>query len=225
MASTQRTPSEARGTPGTREGRDRRRLLRRLAVAGVAGAAFVPGITAHAAGAAPADAPVTTAEACNVWTQLLSARYTVTDSSEAFLSIGAISTANRTSGPINLYQSLSTTQTLTASGNIGLSYSGFGGSLGASYSLSWELGQGIGPYAIAPGETGRATYGFNVVRFTGTAQWCMPWGQWSSPLPIVGVAPLELHVVIERYPNGEAPPVPVGIPIDQAMNGLIPMAR
>ncbi|MFD2469360.1 hypothetical protein [Amycolatopsis silviterrae] len=167
----------------------------------------------------------TPGNSCDPATQAFSTRYTVSASSEDFLRVGAISTANGTDAPIDLQQTLSTTQTLTASGNITMSYQGIGGTIGGSYQLSWTLGQNVGPYSIKPGETGRATYGFDVVRFTGTAQTCLPWGQWGHDQPIWGFAPLDLHVVIDRYPNGQATPAPVGIPVDQATAGLKKMSK
>mgnify|MGYP002759714384 FL=1 len=124
---------------------------------------------------------------------------------DKFTPAGTISATNDTKHEIPLTQKLSKSQSIsltvkgdrteTTSVNLGGDASGKSGkgSVGiayelakqigfeASYSLSWEVGQDIGPYDVPAGYTGEATYGFRTVNMTGTQQFCKANGTWSNP--------------------------------------------
>ena len=142
---------------------------------------------------------------CNAWEDYRTMVYKVTDN---FTPVGTISTTNSTSAPVNLTQNLSKTQTVTmsvngsktetASFNLGGTQNLDKGSINAgiaysiaktvgddaSYSLSWSVGQTIGPYEVPAGYTGEATYGFRTIAMTGTQQYCMLNGAWSNPVAL-----------------------------------------
>ena len=136
-----------------------------------------------------------------------------------FLPVGTISTTNLSDNAIPLSQDLSRTQTISASingsktetlslggsgskkgieGNIGYSLAK---SLGwdASGSLSWSVGQKIGPYDVPAGNTGEATYGFRTVTMTGTQQRCRPNGTWATPTAWVANMPVKNEVRVKNY--------------------------
>ncbi|MDY6049484.1 MAG: hypothetical protein SPI77_02780 [Corynebacterium sp.] len=128
---------------------------------------------------------------------------------EKFVPIGAISAKNTTDADIPLTQSLSQSITISESMTTSLTVSmgyeqdpitlGLALALGrtTSKSLTWSEGQQIGPYMISPGETGTATYGFRTLQLTGTQQYCLPNGTWSTPTPYIMLAPMDKHVVVE----------------------------
>lgn len=153
---------------------------------------------------------------CNPWEDHRTVVYKVTDT---FMPVGTISTTNQTEKDIPLQQNLSKSQsisvdikgdrTLTTSMNAG--YSKDGGSVGisqsiansiggsASYSLSWEAGQSIGPYDVPPNHTGEATYGFRVLDMTGTQQYCKTDGTWSTPTAWSALQPVKNEVRVKLY--------------------------
>lgn len=153
---------------------------------------------------------------CNAWEDYRTVAYKVTDS---FTPAGTISTTNYTQDAINLEQSLSKTQaiklnvqgdqTSTVSANAGYSQKGasFGIAasfaqkigLSASYELSWQVGQKIGPYKVPAGHTGEASYGFRAVTFSGTQQYCKLDGTWPNPTPWVALVPIKNEVQVRTY--------------------------
>ncbi|AKK03783.1 hypothetical protein [Corynebacterium epidermidicanis] len=153
---------------------------------------------------------------CNAWEDYRTVAYKVTDS---FTPAGTVSTTNYTKDDINLEQSLSKTQaiklnvqgdqTSTVSANAGYSEKGasFGIAasfaqkigLSASYELSWQVGQKIGPYKVPAGHTGEASYGFRAVTFSGTQQYCKLDGTWSNPTPWVALVPVKNEVQVRTY--------------------------
>lgn len=145
---------------------------------------------------------------CNASEDLRTVVYKVTDS---FKPVGTISTSNNTDTAIPLTQTLSKTQTVTVSKNGGLSI-GVGlnllllavnvaATLGydASYSLSWTVGQQIGPYQVPAGYTGEATYGFRTVKMVGTQQFCLANGTWSAPVAWSADTPVKNEVKVKMY--------------------------
>ena len=157
---------------------------------------------------------------CNPWEDHRTVVYKVTDN---FMPAGTISTTNQTKKDIPLQQDLSKSQSITlsvngdrtetTSMNAGGKGSGKGaeGSFGishqiatklgasASYSLSWEAGQSIGPYDVPPNHTGEATYGFRVLNMTGTQQYCKPNGTWSTPTFWSAMQPMKNEVRVKLY--------------------------
>ena len=155
---------------------------------------------------------------CNPWEDHRTVVYKVTDK---FLPVGTISTTNQTEHDIPLTQDLSKSQTITLSvegdrtsttsmngglskdgGSVGISHSiaqKIGGS--ASYSLTWDAGQTIGPYDVPPNHTGEATYGFRVLNMTGTQQYCKPNGTWSTPTFWSALQPMKNEVRVKLYNN------------------------
>ncbi len=159
---------------------------------------------------------------CNAWEDKRTAIYKVTDS---FLPVGTISTTNQTASPIPLTQTLSKTQTISikvngsqtettsvngggsgtqggGTGTAGIAYSlakTIGGE--ASYSLSWQVGQTVGPYQVPAGYTGEATYGFRTITMTGTQQYCKLDGTWSTPAAYVAFVPIKNEVRVKLYNN------------------------
>ena len=157
---------------------------------------------------------------CNPWEDHRTVVYKVTDN---FMPAGTISTTNQTKKDIPLQQDLSKSQSITlsvngdrtetTSMNMGGKGSGKGaeGSFGishqiatklgasASYSLSWEAGQSIGPYDVPPNHTGEATYGFRVLNMTGTQQYCKPNGTWSTPTFWSAMQPMKNEVRVKLY--------------------------
>lgn len=150
--------------------------------------------------------------------------YRVTDT---WLPVGTISTYNQTSGPIPLKQTASRSQTISISvngsqtqttsvnlgGNANNSQNGttVGGQTGiafslartiggqASYSLSWNAGQEVGPYQVPAGHTGEATYGFRAVNMSGTQQFCKADGTWSTPTLWRAFVPIKNEVRVKLY--------------------------
>lgn len=142
-----------------------------------------------------------------------------------FTPAGTISAQNKTNKTIPLTQELSKTQTIslsvkgdrteTVSANIGGDVSGDNakGSAGiayelaktigleASYSLSWNVGQTIGPYDVPAGHAGEATYGFRTVNMKGTQQICRPNGTWSTPTAWSAFVPVKNEVEVKLYDN------------------------
>lgn len=163
---------------------------------------------------------------CNASEDSRTVVYRVSDN---WLPVGTLSTFNQTNVPIALKQLTSKTQTIaisvngnasqTASANFGgnASSSQGGTSVGnqygiafslarsiggqASYSLSWNLGQEIGPYQVPAGYTGEATYGFRAVNMTGTQQFCKADGTWSTPTAWVAFVPIKNEVRVKLYNN------------------------
>lgn len=157
---------------------------------------------------------------CNPWEDHRTVVYKVTDN---FMPAGTISTTNQTKKDIPLQQDLSKSQSITLSVNgdrtetTSLNAGGKGsgknseGSFGvsheiatklgasASYSLSWEAGQSIGPYDVPPNHTGEATYGFRVLNMTGTQQYCKPNGTWSTPTFWSAMQPMKNEVRVKLY--------------------------
>ena len=150
-------------------------------------------------------------------------RTVVYKATDTFAPAGTISTTNQTDKSIKLQQDLSKSQeisvsisgdrTETTGFNLGGegSKSGLTGSAGisheiakkisgsASYSLSWEAGQSIGPYDVPPNHTGEATYGFRVLNMTGTQQYCKPNGTWSTPTFWSALQPIKNEVRVKNY--------------------------
>ncbi|WP_297189356.1 hypothetical protein [uncultured Corynebacterium sp.] len=157
---------------------------------------------------------------CNPWEDYRTVLYKAKDN---FTPAGTISATNQTTNDIPLSQSLSMSQSISlnvkgdrsmsTSMNIGGGYSKDGGSVSngitmslsqslgasASYSLSWDQGQNIGPYKIKPGETGEATYGFRTITMDGTQQYCKPNGTWSTPTLWSALAPIKKEVKVKTY--------------------------
>ncbi|EEI62269.1 hypothetical protein [Corynebacterium glucuronolyticum] len=157
---------------------------------------------------------------CNPWEDYRTVLYKAKDN---FTPAGTISATNQTTNDIPLSQSLSMSQSISlnvkgdrsmsTSMNIGGGYSKDGGSVSngitmslsqslgasASYSLSWNQGQSIGPYTIKPGETGEATYGFRTITMDGTQQYCKPNGTWSTPTLWSALAPIKKEVKVKTY--------------------------
>ncbi|MDO5035136.1 MAG: hypothetical protein Q4E01_07130 [Actinomycetaceae bacterium] len=157
---------------------------------------------------------------CNPWEDHRTVVYKATDK---FMPAGTISTTNQTKKDIPLQQNLSKSQSIsvsingdrteTTSMNLGGGYEKDGASssvgishdittkLGASasYSLSWEAGQSIGPYDVPPNHTGEATYGFRVLTMTGTQQYCKPNGTWSTPTFWSALQPVKNEVRVKLY--------------------------
>ena len=157
---------------------------------------------------------------CNPWEDHRTVVYKVTDN---FMPAGTISTTNQTKKDIPLQQDLSKSQSITLSvngdrtettsmnaggkgsgknseGSFGISHQ-IATKLGASasYSLSWEAGQSIGPYDVPPNHTGEATYGFRVLNMTGTQQYCKPNGTWSTPTFWSAMQPMKNEVRVKLY--------------------------
>lgn len=159
---------------------------------------------------------------CNAHEDYRTVIYKVTDD---FSPVGTVSTTNETDSPIPLTQETSRSQTisLTVNGsrtekvdaNLGGTGSGDKGSINAgiayslattvgaeaSYSLSWQVGQTIGPYEIPADHTGEATYGFRTVSMTGTQQRCKANGTWSTPTAWRAFVPVKNEVRVNTYAN------------------------
>ena len=159
---------------------------------------------------------------CNSAEDFRTVVYKVKDS---WMPVGTISTTNKTAKSIPLTQSTSRSQTISlsvngsqtekvdvnaggsASGDKGSTNAGIAYSLArtiggeASYSLSWEVGQQIGPYDVPAGHTGEASYGFRAITMTGTQQHCKPNGTWSTPSAWTAFAPLKNEVRVRMYDN------------------------
>lgn len=138
-----------------------------------------------------------------------------------FVPAGTISTTNKSKNPIPLTQELSRTETVSftvkgdrtnsTSVNIGGSKGGasatiaqeISSTIGAefSYSLSWNVGQTIGPYDVPAGNTGEATYGFRTINMTGTQQYCKANGTWSTPTFWSALTPVKNEVQVRLYDN------------------------
>ncbi|WKD56615.1 hypothetical protein CAPI_00135 [Corynebacterium capitovis DSM 44611] len=153
---------------------------------------------------------------CNSTEDYRTVVYKVTDN---FLPVGTISTTNLSDKPVNLTQDLARTASVSASINgsktetlnIGGSGSkdGLQGSIGyalakslgfsVSGSLSWTVGQKIGPYEVPAGNTGEATYGFRTITMTGTQQRCRPNGTWATPTAWIANMPIKNEVRVKNY--------------------------
>ncbi|APT91631.1 hypothetical protein CPHO_00325 [Corynebacterium phocae] len=153
---------------------------------------------------------------CNPWEDKRTVVYKVSD---LFMPVGTISTTNQTNKEILLQQSLSKSQSISVTVNgsrtetVGLNagYAQKGGSAGisyslatamgasASYSLTWNAGQNIGPYPVPANHTGEATYGFRVLNMTGTQQFCKLDGTWSSPTAWSALQPIKNEVRVKLY--------------------------
>ena len=148
---------------------------------------------------------------------------------ESWLPVGTISAKNETEMSIPLTQNTSRAQSISFSvngsrtekidvnlGSNGSSKQGdssIGGQWGiafslaqqigasASYSLSWTVGQNIGPYSVPAGYTGEATYGFRVVNMIGTQQICGSNGLWTTPTMWRAFVPLKSEVRVKLYDN------------------------
>ena len=175
---------------------------------------------------------------CNSTEDYRTVVYKVTDN---FLPVGTISTTNLSDSPVNLTQDLSRTQQISASVNgsktetlnIGGTGSkdGLQGTIGytlakslgwdVSGSLSWSVGQKIGPYDVPAGNTGEATYGFRTVTMTGTQQRCRPNGTWATPTAWIANMPVKNEVRVKNYDTPAASWAPnkgaqVTKPVDDA---------
>ncbi|MCT1558073.1 hypothetical protein M3A96_08090 [Helcobacillus massiliensis] len=159
---------------------------------------------------------------CNAWEDKRTVVYEVKDS---FLPVGTISTKNETDHTIPLTQNTSKSQTIsisvngsrtesldvnaggTKNGENGSTQAGIAYSLAttiggdASYSLSWEVGQQIGPYDVPAGHTGEATYGFRAINMKGTQQYCKLDGTWSTPTAWRAFTPIKNEVRVKNYAN------------------------
>lgn len=159
---------------------------------------------------------------CNSAEDFRTVVYKVKDN---FTPAGTISATNGTSSTIPLTQDLSKSQSIsmsikgdrtsTTSVNLGGDASGDKGSIStgisyslaktlgfdASYSLSWDVGQTIGPYDVPAGKTGEATYGFRTITMTGTQQYCKPNGTWSTPRKWTAFTPIKNQVNVKLYEN------------------------
>ena len=159
-----------------------------------------------------------------------------------FTPAGTISATNQTANPIPLKQDLSKSQSIslsikgdrteTTSVNVGGTGNADGGSIStgvawslaktlgfqASYSLSWEVGQSLGPYDVPTGYTGEATYGFRTISMTGTQQFCKPNGTWSTPTAWSALTPVKNQVNVKLYKNaaGAADGAPIQDPADDS---------
>lgn len=153
---------------------------------------------------------------CNSAEDFRTVVYKVTDN---FLPVGTISTTNLSDKEIPLQQELSRTQEISASVNgsktetleLGgqASKKGMQGNIGYSIaktlgwdvsgSLSWTVGQQIGPYKVPAGNTGEASYGFRTVTMTGTQQHCKPNGTWGTPTAWVANMPVKNEVRVKNY--------------------------
>lgn len=157
---------------------------------------------------------------CNSGEDYRTVVYKVT---EDFLPAGTISATNKSKDPIPLTQNLSKSQSISVSiqgdrtdqtsinlggstsqdgntGSFGIAKSittKLGGSI--SYSLSWNVGQTIGPYQVPANHTGEATYGFRTIDLDGTQQYCRPNGTWSNPTPWRVFAPVKNDVEVKVY--------------------------
>ncbi|MCT1464483.1 hypothetical protein M3A76_10255 [Corynebacterium sanguinis] len=153
---------------------------------------------------------------CNSTEDYRTIVYKVTDN---FLPVGTISTTNLSNNTVPLTQDLSRTQSITASVNgsktetlnLGgqASREGLQGTIGyamaktlgfsVSGTLSWNVGQKIGPYEVPAGHTGEATYGFRTVTMTGTQQRCRPNGTWATPTAWIANMPVKNEVRVKNY--------------------------
>lgn len=162
-------------------------------------------------------------EPCDPAVEWNTYRTTVRKANEDFVSMGAIFTSNRTSSPVPLAQTLSKTQSFTATANAKFSggFSGVQAELGGSveYSVEWTTGQEIGPFDVKPGTTARATYGWDVIRWSGVQQRCSAFKRWTMPAEVNGIAPVQDHVVLDTYPIGKGSPAVPGTSYAAAMNG------
>ena len=155
---------------------------------------------------------------CNALEDYRTVVYKVKDN---FSPAGTISATNKSQHTIPLTQELSRSETisLTVKGdrtnsttaNIGGSKDGISASItqelastiGAefSYSLSWNVGQTIGPYDVPAGHTGEAKYGFRTIDMTGTQQYCKSNGTWSTPTVWSALSPVKNEVQVRLYDN------------------------
>lgn len=159
---------------------------------------------------------------CNAYKDYRTVIYRVDDK---FTPAGTISATNKSNKPIPLTQELSKTQSIkltvkgdrteTVSANLGgeASAKGAKGSAGiayelakqmgveASYELSWNVGQTVGPYDVPAGHTGEATYGFRTINMTGTQQFCKANGTWSNPTAWSALTPVKNQVDVRLYKN------------------------
>lgn len=157
---------------------------------------------------------------CNASEDRRTTVYKVTDK---FMPVGTISTTNNTDKDIPLTQETSKSQsislevngskseTISVNGGGEGSKDGVGGNFGiawelakeiggsASYSLSWDVGQTIGPYDVPAGKTGDATYGFRAINMIGTQQFCKANGTWSNPTAWRAFSPLKNEVRVKIY--------------------------
>lgn len=159
---------------------------------------------------------------CNAWEDRRTVVYEVRDN---FAPVGTVSTTNNTDSTIPLTQETSRSQTISLSvngsqtsttsfnsggtasgeqlsGNAGIAFSlarTFGGD--ASYSLTWNVGQTVGPYDVPAGHTGEATYGFRTLAMTGTQQYCKLDGTWSTPTAWRAFVPVKNEVRVSLYAN------------------------
>ncbi|WP_129360459.1 MULTISPECIES: hypothetical protein [Micrococcaceae] len=155
---------------------------------------------------------------CNALEDRRTVVYKVNDN---FSPVGTISTTNHTTKDIPLTQETSKSQTINISVNgeqgnsttINAGASKDGGTFGiaeeiskkigfeASYQLSWNAGQTIGPYDVPPGYTGEATYGFRTVTMSGTQQICGADGRWTNPTAWNAFVPVKNEVEVKLYNN------------------------
>ncbi|MDD7384151.1 MAG: hypothetical protein SPI12_06420, partial [Actinomycetaceae bacterium] len=147
-----------------------------------------------------------------------------------FLPVGTISAHNQTNSTIPLTQTTSKAQSISLSINgsktESISFNGSGSKdnvtagismsltktlgLQGSYSLSWNVGQQIGPYNVPSGYTGEATYGFRAITMSGTLQTCLPNGTWANPTAYTAFVPIKNDVRVRLYNNPADAAVPAG---------------
>lgn len=155
---------------------------------------------------------------CNPFEDYRTVVYKVKDN---FTPAGTISATNKSEHTIPLTQELSRSETISftvkgdrtnsTSVNLGGSKNGISASIaqelsstvGAefSYSLSWNVGQTIGPYDVPAGHTGEAKYGFRTIHMTGTQQYCKSNGTWSTPTFWSALNPVKNEVQVRLYDN------------------------
>lgn len=155
---------------------------------------------------------------CNPFEDYRTVVYKVKDN---FSPAGTISATNKSQHNIPLTQELSRSETISftvkgdrtnsTTANIGGSKDGISASIaqelsstiGAefSYSLSWNVGQTIGPYDVPAGHTGEAKYGFRTINMTGTQQYCKSNGTWSTPTFWSSLNPVKNEVQVRLYDN------------------------
>ncbi|MDO4413137.1 hypothetical protein [Cutibacterium sp.] len=161
---------------------------------------------------------------CNSSEDYRTTAYKVTQN---FVPAGSVKTTNNTNKPISLSQDLSRSQSIDLSingsatesidvslgGDAGTSKDGTSASISpsiglsiskqlgvsASYSLSWNVGQTIGPYEVPAAHTGEATYGFRTMNITGTQQHCKPNGTWSNPVAWRAMIPVQNEIRVSLY--------------------------
>ncbi|MBW3086878.1 hypothetical protein KEM60_03107 [Austwickia sp. TVS 96-490-7B] len=138
---------------------------------------------------------------CNAWED---SRVVIERAQKSFEPVGAVEMRNDTTATIPLTQTLARTHSFTAgiSGDVGGQFASAVKATIAptfAFTMSWNAGQVIGPYQVPAGKTARASYGFGVITFDGTHQFCKLDGTWSKPTRVNGRAPLASTVRVQLY--------------------------